>query len=325
MTKTLLAACAALLAMSACSDIRDITEPAEAETGEPATVATADCHLTITGCPPPRPPGGGKGWRKKFVGLSIEECRDTSTFSDSDGDGLTDDCEHTVAAVFAPYMMVHPSDDVRRREHYVVMPGPGDYVLVFYAFGYFLDHGRAGVSAHNGDSEHVIFEIFAQSGPEWYLTEAFLSAHLDEKWGADHSDRFRATSLEWHHGHPRIWVAKNKHANYISMEACDGGGMRWGLGSFEHCGSAHEADLFRVRGDGNLGQSETDNPGTGLRMLRNCVEGGGSSLTECYWLPGHRFCGWQGQRRTDKCSTAYYDHMARFGFHQARAPLLASS
>lgn len=140
------------------------------------------------------------------------------TYGDSDGDGLTDDCELTVAEALAPWMMIHPDDDATRDEYYVVMPGPSKR------------RGRGfWCTSHNGDSEFAIFEIAAQSKPTWWLTEVFLSAHLGEGWGADHSGRFDASELETHGGHPIIWIAKNKHANYISKDACEGGGVLWGL------------------------------------------------------------------------------------------------
>ncbi len=316
-----------LTSVSACMDTGNFIEPIDdVDTGptSAASAADTDCGLVI--CPEgPRPGGGGSTFVANNVGLTIEQCQ---AGTDSDGDGLTDACELTVARAFAPWMRVHPSDDITRDEYYAVTPSTGNRILVFYAFGYHRDHGRvcshAICTAHNGDSEFVIVEVAAQSDPTWYMTEVFLSAHLGEGWGADHSDRFDATELDSYRGAPIVWVAKNKHANYKSKAACEGGGLGWGIA--EHCGS-NELAFFRVYADGNLGQSENDNPGAGLRMLTNCV--GSRSRpnlprTECYWIAGRRFYGWQS-RREDNGSGAYYDKLAQFGFHRTRAPRLAVS
>lgn len=310
---------AVVLTMSACTDIENLIEPTGVNTG-PTPAADTDCGLVV--CPEgPRPGGGASTNVPNYVGLTIEQCQ---SGTDSDGDGLTDHCEKTVAQAFAPLMRVHPSDDVTRDEYYAVTPSTGNRILVFYAFGYHRDHGRAGLYAHNGDSEFVIVEVAAQSDPTWYMTEIFLSSHLGEGGGADHSDRFDATELDSHNGRPIVWVAKNKHANYKSKAACDGGGAGWGL--FEHCGKS-VLESFRVFDDGNLGQSENDNPGTGLRMMNNCVRSRSRPNVpriECYWIEGRRFYGWQS-RREDNGSGAYYDKLAQFGFHRARAPRLAVS
>ncbi len=315
-----------LASVSACVDMGNFIEPVDdARTTGPTSAASAadtDCGLVVCPEEPGRGGAGGSTDLANYVGLTIEECQ---SGTDSDGDGLTDDCEKKVAQAFAPWMRVHPDDDVTRDEYYVVMPSTGNRILVFYAFGYHRDHGRASFYAHNGDSEFVIVEVAAQSDPTWYMTEVFLSAHLGEKWGADHSGRFGATELASSRGAPIVWVAKNKHANYTSKAACDGGGAGWGI--VEHCGKSY-LTRFEVFDDGNLGQSGNDNPGTGYRMLNNCVESRSRPNTttgiECYWVSGRRFYGWQS-RREDKGSGAYYEKLAQFGFHRTRAPRLAIS
>lgn len=77
-------------------------------------------------------------------------------------------------------------------------------------------------------------------------------------------------------------------------------------------------DSFDVHDGGNLGQSD--------RMLQNCVTGRDLPSRMLSGFRATVSVGWQGNDGGwDACSTAYYDHMARFGFDRARAPRLASS
>ncbi len=57
------------------------------------------------------------------------------------------------------------------------MPGEGNYIMVFYAFGYHRDLGNpgrvcTGCKAHNGDSEFIVMEIVPASnrGDRWGMT-----------------------------------------------------------------------------------------------------------------------------------------------------------
>ena len=212
-----------LTLVSACVDMGNFIEPIDVDTGPTSAASAADTECVLVVCPEEPGRGGGAVGStavSNYVGLTVEQCQ---SGTDSDGDGLSDHCEATVAEAFAPWMRVHPDDDVTRDEYYAVMPSTGNRILAFYAFGYHRDHGRSGIKAHNGDSEFVIIEIAAQSDPTWYMTEIFLSAHLGEGWGADHSGRFAAAALASHYGAPVVWVAKNKHANYRSKAACDAG------------------------------------------------------------------------------------------------------
>ena len=172
---------AVALATSACMDLPTSMSPIdEVATSVPAASAfMTDCDLIV--CPenPPRVGGGGSGAVANDVGITVEECQNPA-MTDSDGDGLSDYCEEVVAEAFAPWMKTQTDDEgTDRDEYYVVMPGTGNRILVFYAFGYYRDHGRGqDWYAHNGDSEFAVIEIAAQSSETWYMTDIFLSAHF---------------------------------------------------------------------------------------------------------------------------------------------------
>ncbi len=74
---------------------------------------------------------------------------------------------------------------------------------------------------------------------------------------------------------PRIWVSRNKHANYRTLSACNNGGVLLGL--FETCNSSPgDAGRFLIWSDHNIGSAH--------HHLRDCVYStntGGE--VECFW------------------------------------------
>ncbi|MXX35316.1 MAG: hypothetical protein F4107_03925 [Gemmatimonadetes bacterium] len=281
---------------------------------------TGDCEPGLQPgdpCVPPRPGGLGTPLKRTLSsGWSLADCRNTSLGGgDSDGDGLNDQCEYEVAWAFSPALMVDPADNVNRDEYWVVMPGAGNKILVFYAFGYHIDLGSPGICRrckdHNGDSEFVVFELTpaSQRGSEWGLVWAYLSAHHGEGWGFDSSVLVGGWNLEVAgDGRPVVWVAKWKHANYYTQDECDAG-----ANTTDTCDNNTSTTRFWVSTDGNLGQLNN-------RTYSSCnvPSRSGGSRRECYWTP-RRFHGWRA--RTDSGAGPYRDHLAYFGFDTGRASI----
>ncbi len=306
-----------LVLASGCGDVFDPptapehTTPPLEPADEPTASTAADCPPLDENCGPVDPGGGGSTSLRLNVanGWNLADCQDTSMGGgDSDGDGLNDGCEYDVAYAFAPVMMVDPDDDVVRDEYYVVMPGEGSKIMIFYAFGYHRD--IALVTGHNGDSEFLVFELFpaTERNKPWSLLRAYLSAHRGRS--TDSSAKVYGSEMEtgWQ-GHPVVWVANGKHANYVSQIACDSGAF-----ISDSCDDNTFETWFYVRDYGNLGQS--NNPaysrcGVPSRSIS-------TSNTECYWNR-RRFYGWQGSGGGS--GGAYQGFLSDFGFTGQRAHL----
>ena len=309
------------LTLIACTDIGTIVEPAMEAADpivDPATAAQADCGPDPSDPTPgpvdepcaPRPGGIGDPLPRTLQTIqNLAQCR-----AGSDSDGLSDQCEYEVAWAFSPTMMVDPNDDLGRDEYYVVMPGSGNYIMVFYAFGYHRDRGSTkclGCEKHLGDSEFVVMEISPARGDnsEWGLVYAYLSAHDGT---ATHSS---VLAGGWNmetdgDGRPVVWVAKWKHANYISQSACDAGAY-W----TDSCDNNTQSTRFWIYSDGNLGQINSRTFGSCQVPSRNRW----LTRTECFWDSGSRFYGWHTPR--GKGSSSYSGPLSEFNFDQARATI----
>lgn len=183
--------------------------------------------------------------------------------ADRDEDGLLDSCEAEIAYAFRPHLQFHSADIYRSREEYwaAKQSGPGE-VQVFYAFAYHYDVGVDiafdSFEDHTGDSEFVVFEI-RQTGNGWELDRAFLSAHY-KKWGWDASSTRDGSVFEYpnraYRTRPKIWIAKDKHANYHSQDKCDEG-----ANYYDTC-DAPQNQLFdfEVAPEYNLGNKEAGVP-----------------------------------------------------------------
>ena len=210
-------------------------------------------------------------------------------------------------------MKIDRRDDVRRDEYYVVMPGSGNKVMIFYAFGYHRDLGWNGIGDHNGDSEFVVFEIMPafESDRPWRLLRAYLSAHRNS--AGESSETITGGRMERDSsGRPLVWVAYKKHANYKSQSACDSGGYA----SRDSCDNNTRSTRFWVYQNGNLGQinHRTYPSPPGCAVPSRTLD---TSNKECYWNLG-RFYGWQGSENGGG-STGYQDILYDFGFNGARA------
>lgn len=279
-----------------------------------------DDPMCLPGPSPDDPDPDAPGY---FIGqdYNMDHCTQSN---DLDDDGFDDNCEYRIARRFAPMLATAPApyDDTSAEPYWVAeyaedMPGTRSThgVKVMYLLSYHEDLGTrvAGqtVSAHKGDSEFVVLWIgYDTSTEHWQVEWAYYAAHHPS--GSDYAGTSR--SLEYpdkQYGYPRIWVAKSKHASYISQQACDDGGTA----GFDSCDTNSDDRRVEVLRERNLG--------SGVHRFVNCVATTESSPytypgTECFWeaTTGYEFCGW-GYADYDRdlgCATKYADHLEVFGF-----------
>ncbi len=91
-------------------------------------------------------------------------------------------------------------------------------------------------------------------------------------------------------GFPRVWVALNKHANYVSRESCHTGRGPFGA-AVDNCNPVIP-DLYRLPFyyNRNVGSRQANliNAGTCVKS----VEAIFYPATECFWKPRVPFNGW---------------------------------
>jgi hypothetical protein len=232
--------------------------------------------------------------------------------ADQDNDGLLDSCEAEIAYAFRPHLQFHTSDIYTGREEYwaAKQGGPG-VVQVFYAFAYHYDVGVNiafdSFEDHAGDSEFVVFEI-RQTSTGWELDRAFLSAHY-KKWGWDASSTRDGSVFDYpnsaYRTRPKIWIAKDKHANYHSQDKCDEG-----ANYYDTCDVPRDhLSEFEVAPQFNLGNNDVGTRLLGYipsRVLLN------STATENFWVDSE-FRGWD-YRTMNAASGPYRDWLDDFDF-----------
>lgn len=236
---------------------------------------------------------------------------------DEDGDGVLDSCEYEIAYAFRPYLTLAYNDfDTRREEYWAGKKGDNAYaVQIFYALSYYNDGGdpeTMGSYSHQGDSEWIVLQV-SYHGGKWRVDRAKLSAH----WGAwtNSTETVSYGDLQYpdgvYRGRLRSWAARNKHANYKSLSACDSGA--WWADNCDTNWSSITNPYYAVEilADANLGNSwHTDQGG-----FKNCVlsrEGQPWGRWECYWLPNYHFFGWQDP--SSGGAGVYYDALTAHGF-----------
>ncbi|MCH7703960.1 MAG: hypothetical protein IIB61_02520 [Planctomycetes bacterium] len=159
---------------------------------------------------------------------------------DAERDGLADACEFALARAFAPYMqfdhgeaLVKFPDGTNRHcaegEPYWAAKLFDEFgvVNIVYMMAYYKDCGEAFIpfDAHSGDSELIrLSVVYNNATQHWELTQAYLSAHAGTR--TDASVYAGPSELEYpirDRAFPKIWVARNKHANYRSFADCENG------------------------------------------------------------------------------------------------------
>jgi hypothetical protein len=237
----------------------------------------------------------------------MAECTNINLSVDSDIDGFDDLCEYRLAHAFAPFLRVSADDaDVSREPYWAATyrpqlyhPGITHHVSIMYLLAYHTDYG-ASWTGHEGDSEFIIVDVlYNETTQHWELWQAFLSAH----WGgnASLSDYVGFGSFEYPHhyrGYPKVYVSKNKHANYESKKRCD----------------LLQDTCPNMIDGGRVFVDQSRNIGSNQARLVNIVTSqqpysyGG---TEAFWT-SNTFCGWW-LGATD-CAGGYKHALAAYDF-----------
>jgi len=291
-----------------------------------STIGTPDTEfsLTTTGdgdqCDPTDPtlivecPGtGGAEWSPGGVPIAsgrTYQCFESLTpENDRDTDGIQDSCEAEVAGPFRPILQYQWLDTHRGREPYWAAKRGTRYneIKVFYAFSYYADVGTNvyfnNVGPHYGDAEFVVF-TFDYWGGNWRFKEAFLSAHYGKYgWNSSSTRSSEVFSYPDNGFRPKIWIAKDKHANYHSQGKCDEG-----ANYFDTCDDPAEwLEDFEFAPEFNLGNNES-----GTRLLdRVATRKGYSAREERFWTDSE-FRGWQAA--SGPGSTGYMQWLNDFDF-----------
>jgi hypothetical protein len=249
--------------------------------------------------------------------------------SDGDSDGVLDSCENELAIAFKPQVVLMANDcELRRAPAFAVRqkvsPDWGGVIEIFYAISWMYDCGPYG---HRGDSEWIIEEVGPSNlaGHPWALKYATLSAHWDDGFW-DNTAGYAAHDLEDAQGSPgfgapRVWVSKNKHANYRTAAAC-GGQL---LGYQDSCAWPFGCTIFMTctnptyftldfSAAQNLGSYVVPFFGAATTPRSDPITFSGR--TEYYWVPagvGGEFCGWLAPNGIG-CAGAYQKSLRAYGF-----------
>jgi hypothetical protein len=91
-------------------------------------------------------------------------------------------------------------------------------------------------------------------------------------------------------GYPRVWVAMNKHANYVSRASCNTGRGPGGVAK-DNCDPSipdkYRLAFYYLRNVGSR-QQNMINPGTCVKSIEPIFYPG----TECFWKRTDTFDGW---------------------------------
>ncbi|MGQ0815423.1 MAG: hypothetical protein ACT4O1_13350 [Gemmatimonadota bacterium] len=232
--------------------------------------------------------------------------------NDSDVDGFDDTCEYRLAEAFAPQLYVHVYDQDLSREPYWALHylndvdgngNPSKLVRVVYLFQYHWDMGNSFdcidgpasyCSGHPGDNEFAFFDLsYNPETQHWKLERGFLSAHFGTFDGSDSSDMVNDFNLSYAGtlgSYPNIWVARDKHGNYRSWQACNSGGF---LGK-DDCSTFTSGGRLPVNQYRNVGNDA-------YRLLNRTVSTQPLIYPgeEHFWNAGEKFCGWVNANRLD--------------------------
>ncbi len=285
------------------------------------------CSKQPEGCPndPPPPPGPGY-----FLGTATTAgtCFSATgvNINDADFDGMDDGCERRIAEQFSPMISaVPPSFDCGPTiEPYWAakyFPTSGNLVRIAYLLAYRRDCGSGNIgtallakvfqvislngfivdlstddpgAGHSGDSEWVMVNVrYNASTMRWALVSVKFSAH--DGTIASGTQEWPVTKIEIpggsvNGGFPRVWVALNKHANYVSRLSCHTGRGPGGL-AVDNCQpvipDSYRLPFYAARNVGSV-QANMINLGTCVKSVEPIFYPG----TECFWKVREPFDGW---------------------------------
>lgn len=260
------------------------------------------------------------------LGFSKTECQTSNGANDIDFDGVRDFCEDAIAARFAPKMMYGDNVDGEPKWAAQWFGFRDRWLRVFYALSYYDDFGPVPscilpisfCNPHRGDAEAVVLDLSYDATTEhWILSNLHLSRHevWDHYGGASPDITYPNRSK----GYPAVWVARKKHANYISDAACDSGGPAGPvyvdlITTILHPDDCQSVGSFRpiTNGFNNLGSFYVN--------VNQCWDSSDPTRTgsECFWnefdANGERmkFRGWY--QPGGLMSGPYYGKLAAAGF-----------
>jgi hypothetical protein len=245
---------------------------------------------------------------------------------DTDGDGLADLCEQSIAEAFQPTLHYSSADDIGGEPRYAARPigyNPyGIYVVrLMYMPSYYVDGGTAycndeplstffDTCGHYGDSEAIVEDVYYDPVTQhWILGATYYSEHYsyDRKCANPDSPYCGPITTLGSYptlnyasvagGAPVVYISYLKHAGYGDQSECS-----YGMSGYEVCNS----DSYTILSTG-------DNVGSDSYRLVDCVYSYNpvySSNQECYWS-GSTFGGWVGASPT---TSPYHDRLWEWGF-----------
>lgn len=244
--------------------------------------------------------------------------------NDADSDDFSDDCEFQLTLAFRPLLSTNPYDNDLRRQSYwaaTFEPSAG-YVTLMYLFAYNFDNGNSHASVcqgssfgyckgHFGDSEYVQIRIdYNATTKHWYLVNATTSAHWLEScpWlpgtHCDYTTMHIGDNLEYptkELHYPRIYVARDKHANYNKRSECDSGGAY----NSDDCEFNVDNGRFAINRYKNVGQTWDPMITSTTHETNPIVFSGVEYFSNSYQFTP--FCGWDGVSVNNRsnCSVGY--------------------
>lgn len=279
----------------------------------------ADGSVVSTGIEPALeyPPDPSPNADGVWIGFGATDCyvnHGAANAIDVDGDWLRDDCEYRLAREFAPLLQMSVSDGCSNGEPYWAATyfddpygiGWGQFVRIAYMLGYYRDCGD--LDGHQGDSEFIMIQVgYNGATQHWEMMKGYLSAHSGSFFAASVTFKSYA-AFEFtgpNRAYPRVWVSRNKHANYPSHSSCENGGVGMPLvGGTDVCPDNFPAGRLRVWESHNVG-------GRNFAWV-GCTISQNSDLAwndrdECFWSR-IRFTGWQVAPRSSGADP-YFDYL----------------
>lgn len=236
-----------------------------------------------------------------------------SWVTDADQDWLDDTCEYELAKAFAPAVAMSAQEACGLGEPYWAakyFPNlspyeTGEFVRIAYMPSYYRDCGTAG---HWGDSEFIMIGIHHNPATRhWEVKEMYTSAHAGT---ITNSSEYTGDpgKLQYPSGrpltYPRVWVAKDKHANYRTQGECNAGAL-W----FDDCDDNTTRGRLRVLKHRNVGSRFVD-------FFPSCAASQNplyyqNGRTECFYT-SRKFEGWQVSG--EEGVTPYRNFLVNFTF-----------